>query len=90
MSARRALAGGVLAAVLVLGGAACNDTRDDSGATTNLDEVGADLAKLRLEVQRLREEVRALQEQVLSLTPDTDPETGLPTDTTTETTVPAG
>jgi hypothetical protein len=89
VSTRRALTGGVLAACLVLGGAACADTTDDSGATTNLDDVGPDLAKLRLEVQHLREEVRALQEEVLLLTPDTDPETGLPS-ATTDTTVPAG
>lgn len=90
MSTRRSVTAGVLAACLVLGGAACSSSDDDSGATTNLDDVGPDLAKLRLEVQHLREEVRALREEVLLLTPVTDPDTGLPTDTTSETTLPAG
>jgi hypothetical protein len=56
---------------LGLGGAACAETNDDSGATTNLDEVGPDLAKLRLEVEQLREEVRRLREQVAVLGPTT-------------------
>jgi outer membrane murein-binding lipoprotein Lpp len=72
VSARRALANGVLAASLALAGAACDTSTDDSGATTNLEDVGPDLARLRLEVQQLREEVRALQEQVLQLTGTTD------------------
>jgi hypothetical protein len=80
--------------VLTLGvsGVACSDTKDRSGTSTNLDEVGPQLSKLRLEVQQLRQEVRTLQEQVSLLTPATDPETGAPLDTTptTATDVPAG
>ena len=72
-----------------LAGNACTDSKDDSGATTNLDEIGPQIAKLRLEVQQLRQEVRTLREEVALLTPATDPETGLPLDTTT-TTLPAG
>ena len=72
MRARRALASGGLAVALALAGAACGSSTDDSGATTNLEDVGPDLARLRLEVQQLREEVRSLQEQVLQLTGTTD------------------
>lgn len=71
-------------------GAACSDSKDDSGATTNLDEVGPQIAKLRLEVQQLRQEVRSLREEVALLTPVTDPGTGAPLDTTTTTALPVG
>jgi hypothetical protein len=70
-------------AALGVGGAACSDTKDDSGARTNLDEVGPQIAKLRLEVQQLRQEVIHLREEVALVTPVTDPDTGLALDTTT-------
>jgi outer membrane murein-binding lipoprotein Lpp len=80
MTLRRALAGAVLAALLMTGAAACSSSNDDSGAVTNLDDVGPQLAKLRLEVESLREEVRALREQVAVLDPSSV--------TTTSTTTP--
>ena len=82
MTLRHLLAAGCCIVALGLTGAACTESKDDSGATTNLDEVGPQIAKLRLEVQQLRQEVRSLREEVALLTPPTDPETGLPTDTT--------
>lgn len=89
MSIRRAVAVSCCVAALGLGGAACSDSKDDSGATTNLDEVGPQIAKLRLEVQELRQEVMSLREEVALVTPVTDPDTGLSLETTT-TTAPAG
>jgi outer membrane murein-binding lipoprotein Lpp len=53
-----------VAMTLGLGVAACSESRDDSGAVTELDEVGPQLAKLRAEVDALRQEVRALREQL--------------------------
>jgi hypothetical protein len=93
----RRLAALALAGLAALGVAACSSSDDDSGATTNLEEVGPDLAKLRLEVSQLRAEVRTLQETVESLvqaTPtteplETDPSTGLPIQTT-PTTIASG
>jgi len=72
MSARRAAAVIVVCAGLGLGGAACSssDTGND-GAVTNLDELGPDVAQLRLEVQQLREEVRALREELATVTTTT-------------------
>jgi hypothetical protein len=84
---------GCCVAALGVAGAACGDTKDDSGARTNLDEVGPQIAKLRLEVHQLRQEVMRLREEVALVTPVTDPETGLTaetTTTTTTTTAPAG
>jgi len=89
VNARRVFAVGCCVAALGLGGAACSDSKDDSGATTNLDEVGPQIAKLRLEVQELRQEVKHLREEVALVTPVTDPDTGLSLETTT-TTAPAG
>lgn len=77
-------------AVLALGVAACADSKDDSGAVTKVDELGPQVAKLRLEVSQLRQEVRSLREELLTLTPSTDPETGLSIiDDATTTTSPA-
>jgi hypothetical protein len=62
---RQAVVGALLALMLASGGAACsqsaNDSGNDSGAVTNLDDVGPQLARLRLEVETLRQEVRALR-----------------------------
>jgi outer membrane murein-binding lipoprotein Lpp len=84
VSVRRSLAAALLAGSLVvglgLGAAACSSEQDSSGATTNLDEVGPDLARLRQEVQQLRAEVRALREQLATVT---NPATVLPLVTTT-------
>ena len=69
----RVLAAVCCAAALGLVGVACSEEKDRSGATTNLDEVGPQISKLRLEVQQLREEVRTLREQVALLSPTTEP-----------------
>ncbi len=85
---RRALAA-VCVGLLALTGAACAQSDDDSGAVTKLDELGPQVAKLRLEVSQLRKEVRALREELALLTPATDPETGFPVvDDPTATTLP--
>lgn len=65
----RAIAGTLLTIALVMGSAACSESKDDSGAVTNLDDVGPQIAKLRLEVETLRQEVRALREQLAVLDP---------------------
>ena len=78
MIVRRALASAAVAAMLALTGAACAESDDDSGAVTKVEELGPQVAKLRLEVNQLRKEVRALREELALLTPPTDPETGLP------------
>jgi hypothetical protein len=83
---RRALAAGCCLVLLGLGSAACSDSKDGSGASTDLDEVGPQISKLRLEVQQLRKEVQTLREEVAVLTPATDPQTGLPAETSTTTT----
>ena len=75
---RRAIAGVLLALALATGGVASSQSKDDSGAVTNLDDVGPQLAKLRLEVESLRQEVRALREQLAVL----GPTAGLTTSTT--------
>ena len=83
MKPRRLLLVALCVAAFGVTGIACSDSaKDDSGASTNLDEVGPQIAKLRLEVQQLRQEVRTLREEVALLTPTTDPDTGLPLDTT--------
>ena len=87
--ARRLFGVACCVAALGLGSAACSDSTDNSGARTNLDEVGPQIAKLRLEVHQLRQEVQRLREEVALVTPVTDPDTGLALDTTT-TTAPAG
>jgi outer membrane murein-binding lipoprotein Lpp len=66
---RRTLAGALLTLALVTGGAACSQSKDDSGAVTNLDDIGPQIAKLRLEVDTLRQEVRALREELAVLDP---------------------
>jgi hypothetical protein len=79
----RVLAALCCAAALGLAGVACAEEKDPSGATTNLDDVGPQISKLRLEVQQLREEVRTLREQVALLSPTTEPEAlPLPSSTT--------
>jgi hypothetical protein len=80
----RVLAGCCIVALGIVG-VACSESKDRSGATTNLDEVGPQIAKLRLEVQQLRKEVQTLREEVAVVTPATDPQTGLPVSTTTTT-----
>jgi outer membrane murein-binding lipoprotein Lpp len=84
VNVRRATAAAACAALLGVAGAACADSKDDSGAVTKVDELGPQVAKLRLEVSQLRQEVRTLREEIALLTPTTDPETGLsiPDDTT--------
>lgn len=61
---RRPAAGVLLAIALTVGGVACTNSSDDSGAVTNLDDVGPQIAKLRAEVAALRAEVRSLREAV--------------------------
>jgi hypothetical protein len=97
---KRLAAATLAAGLLVVGATACDSGNDDTGARTNLDEVGPQIAKLRLEVSQLRRELRSLSQEVLALTPTTtapatDPgtttDTTAPTaDTSTRTTVPAG
>ena len=82
---RPVLAAGCCIVALGVTGVACSDSKDSSGATTNLDEVGPQVSKLRLEVQQLRKEVQTLRDEVALLTPATDPQTGLPTETSTTT-----
>lgn len=73
MNVRRGIAAALLTCTLALGGVACSSSseKESSGATTNLDELGPEVAKLRLEVQQLREEVRVLREEIAALVPDT-------------------
>lgn len=72
MSARRAVAAIVMCASLGLGAAGCSSTdTGNDGAVTNLDELGPDVAQLRLEVQQLREEVRSLREELATVTTTT-------------------
>jgi len=73
MKLRRGIAAALLTCTLAVGGVACSSSseRDTSGATTNLDELGPDVAKLKLEVEQLREEVRILREQIALLAPET-------------------
>ncbi|MCJ7438344.1 MAG: hypothetical protein MUP97_11370 [Acidimicrobiia bacterium] len=59
----------MLTLALATGGAACSQSKDDSGAVTNLDDVGPQLAKLRVEVDRLRQEVRALRAALAIIDP---------------------
>jgi outer membrane murein-binding lipoprotein Lpp len=86
---RRLVLVGLCVAGFGVAGLACSDSKDDSGASTNLDEIGPQIAKLRLEVQQLRQEVRTLREEVALVTPVTDPDTGLPLDSTSTTTAVA-
>jgi outer membrane murein-binding lipoprotein Lpp len=89
VNVRRAVALACLA-LLTLGAAACADSTDDSGAVTKVDELGPQVAKLRLEVSQLRREVRSLREELAVLTPATDPDTGLSViEDPTTTTLPA-
>jgi outer membrane murein-binding lipoprotein Lpp len=85
---RRVLLAVACVAVLGVAGTACADSKDDSGAVTKVEELGPQVAKLRLEVNQLRREVRSLREELALVTPSTDPETGLTLvyDTTTTTT----
>jgi hypothetical protein len=69
---------------LLLTGVSCSESKDSSGATTNLEEVGPQISKLRLEVQQLRQEVRTLREQIALVAPTTEPQ-ALPLETTTTT-----
>lgn len=72
MSTRRDIAVALVTCTLAVGGVACSSSseKESSGATTNLDELGPELAKLRLEVQQLREEVRVLREEIAGLVPE--------------------
>ena len=71
MSARRVIAIGLLAGGLGIGVSACTSSDTNQGEVVNVEELGPDMARLRLEVQRLREEVRSLREEVAALTPTT-------------------
>lgn len=85
---RRVLLATACIAILGVASTACADSKDDSGAVTKVEELGPQVAKLRLEVHQLRQEVRSLREELALVTPSTDPDTGLPLvdDTTTSTT----
>jgi outer membrane murein-binding lipoprotein Lpp len=86
---RRTAVAAACVALLGLTAAACTDSSDDSGAVTRVDELGPQVAKLRLEVSQLRQEVRTLREELALLTPATDPETGFPiVDDTASTSLP--
>lgn len=61
---RRAGSVALLAIALTVGTACSSDNNDDSGAVTNLDDVGPQIARLRAEVAALRAEVRSLREEV--------------------------
>jgi septal ring factor EnvC (AmiA/AmiB activator) len=58
-----------LAVALVAGTACSSDSgeKDRSGAVTNLEEVGPELAELRNEIAQLNEIIRQLQAQVTAL-----------------------
>jgi len=92
------MAASIVAALLGVGAASCgSDGNDDSGATTNLDDVGPQITKLRLEVSQLRRELRSLSQEVLTLTTTTTTPatastttTSAPTDTSSTTTAPPG
>ena len=77
MRPRRALGCTLLALALLSGATACSQSKDDSGAVTNLDDVGPQIAKLRAQVNALEQQVRILQEQLAVL----DPTTGTTTTT---------
>jgi outer membrane murein-binding lipoprotein Lpp len=68
VNVRRGLAAALLAGCLAVGATACSSSdQDTSGATTNLDDVGPDIARLQQEVTQLREEVRALREELATV-----------------------
>jgi len=72
MRAQRVLAAALVAVSLTLGASACSgSSNDNSGAVTNLDEVGPQIAKLQSEVDTLRAEVRALREAISASTTTT-------------------
>ena len=72
MTAGRVLAAALIAVSLTVGTSACSgSSNDSSGAVTNLDEVGPQIAKLQLEVAALRTEVRALREALAASTTTT-------------------
>ena len=72
MNGRRVLAAALVAVSLTLGVSACSgSSNDNSGAVTNLDEVGPQISKLQSEVDALRAEVRALREAIAASTPST-------------------
>ena len=72
MNGRRVLAVALVAVSLTLGASACSgSSNDNSGAVTNLDEVGPQITKLQSEVDALRVEVRALREELAASTTTT-------------------
>jgi outer membrane murein-binding lipoprotein Lpp len=72
MTARRVVATALVAVSVGLGGSACSgSSSDNSGAVTNLDNVGPQIAKLQSEVDALRAEVRALREELATSTTTT-------------------
>jgi outer membrane murein-binding lipoprotein Lpp len=84
MMIRRVVASGLMVAGLGATAAACS-TSSDQGEVVNVEELGPQIANLRLEVQQLREEVRTLRDEVAALTPTSAlPEESAesPTDTT--------
>ena len=69
MSARRRAAVVLAVCGITIGAVGCaSDDAGDSGAVTDLGEVGPELARLRAEVSQLRLEVRELREEVASAT----------------------
>ncbi len=69
MRPRRAASCALVALALLSGATACSQTKDDSGAVTNLEDVGPQIARLRAQVDALEQQVRTLQEQVAVLDP---------------------
>ena len=66
---RAVSAAGALVIALLAGAACSSDSgeKDRSGAVTNVEEVGPQLAELRNEVAQLNEIIRQLQAQVTEL-----------------------
>ena len=66
---RAEFATGALVVALLAGAACSSDSgeKDRSGAVTNLEEVGPQLAELRNEVAQLNEIIRQLQAQLAEL-----------------------
>ena len=68
MRLRRGLAALALICTFGVTAAACSSSASDNqGATTDLSEVGPQIAHLRDEVLQLREEVRSLREQLATV-----------------------
>lgn len=66
---RRQLAVGLLSIALGLGLAGCSSGGDTVGESTDLSEVGPDLARLEAEVDALHQQVAELQRRLAELDP---------------------